>query len=539
MIVTYQDDQTGFGNRYGSNGLVPSFSGQIASIPNRTMGDVTITLEYFGDFDVGGTTEALTINIEGVTFGAYTGQQYNGAFGPASPSTVNLTIDQATWASIIADGVIDINYSVGDGFNNLSDAPGVEEFVKLTFTWDRGFVNSAPVVSAPLVDQSTDQDAAFSYTLAPNAFTDANGDTLTYAATLADGSPLPAWLSFDAATRTFSGTPGNADVGTISVKVTASDGAASAADVFDIAIGNVNDAPTAIALSAATVAENSATGTIIGQVSGIDPDAGDVLGFSLSRNPGNAFAIVDGNLVVAKGAHLDFETKATYAIVIRATDLAGESFDHAFTVNLTDVLENPSGASGNDRLTGDAGNNRIRGYGGDDSLQGKQGDDVLFGDQGNDHLRGGRGDDRLLGGNGNDLLRGGYGSDELYGGQGNNRLRGGLDADTLTGGAGADLFVFRSVGDSLPATADTITDFSRAQGDKIMLRFIDADTTAAGHQHFSFIGKAAFSNAAGELRFERSGADTLISGDIDGDGVADFAILAAGHINFRADDFVL
>ena len=35
---------------------------------------------------------------------------------------------------------------------------------------------------------------------------------------------LGAWLSFDAATRTFSGTPGNADVGVVSVRVKAADG---------------------------------------------------------------------------------------------------------------------------------------------------------------------------------------------------------------------------------------------------------------------------------------------------------------------------
>ncbi len=41
---------------------------------------------------------------------------------------------------------------------------------------------------------------------ASNTFSDVDvGDTLTYSATLADGTPLPSWLSFDAATQTFSG----------------------------------------------------------------------------------------------------------------------------------------------------------------------------------------------------------------------------------------------------------------------------------------------------------------------------------------------
>ena len=61
--------------------------------------------------------------------------------------------------------------------------------------------------------------------------------SLTYTAAKSDGADLPAWLSFTAATRTFAGTPGTADVGTVSVKVTASDGTALVSDTFDIVVG--------------------------------------------------------------------------------------------------------------------------------------------------------------------------------------------------------------------------------------------------------------------------------------------------------------
>ena len=43
-------------------------------------------------------------------------------------------------------------------------------------------------------------------------FSDADGDTLTYTATKADGTALPSWLTYSASTRTFSGTPQAADV---------------------------------------------------------------------------------------------------------------------------------------------------------------------------------------------------------------------------------------------------------------------------------------------------------------------------------------
>jgi hypothetical protein len=62
----------------------------------------------------------------------------------------------------------------------------------------------------------------FSFTLPLETFFDDDGNnTLTYSATLSDGSPLPAWLVFDSASQTFSGTP--AAVTSITVKVTASD----------------------------------------------------------------------------------------------------------------------------------------------------------------------------------------------------------------------------------------------------------------------------------------------------------------------------
>jgi 3-phytase/alkaline phosphatase D len=65
---------------------------------------------------------------------------------------------------------------------------------------------------------------------------------------------------------------------------------------------------------------------------------------------------------------------------------------------------------------------------------------------------------------GNDSLTGTAANDRLLGGDGDDILRGGLGKDTLTGGAGADTFVL-SVGQG----ADTITDFSFSQGDRIGL----------------------------------------------------------------------
>jgi hypothetical protein len=97
--------------------------------------------------------------------------------------------------------------------------------------------NRAPTVANAIPDQNATADLAFNFQFAANTFADADNELLTYAATLVGGGALPAWLSFDANTRTFSGTPTAGDVGTIQVRVSASDGqGGSVDDAFDLAV---------------------------------------------------------------------------------------------------------------------------------------------------------------------------------------------------------------------------------------------------------------------------------------------------------------
>ena len=138
-----------------------------------------------------------------------------------------------------------------------------------------------------------------------------------------------------------------------------------------------------------------------------------------------------------------------------------------------------------------------------------------------------------------DILVGASGSETLNGGGGNDIIAGGGARDVLTGGLGADVFTFNAVSDSTAAAAgrDTIMDFSQAQGDRINLRPIDANTGLAGDQAFSFLGLGPTAGA-GTLGFTQSGGNTLIQADVDGGG-ADFAILLAGVHTLVAGDFLL
>jgi Ca2+-binding RTX toxin-like protein len=97
-----------------------------------------------------------------------------------------------------------------------------------------------------------------------------------------------------------------------------------------------------------------------------------------------------------------------------------------------------------------------------DILQGFAGVDSIDGGAGLDFVQGNAGNDSLIGGDGNDVVRGGRDDDVLSGGAGNDFISGDRGSDTVSGGAGADIFhTFTGAG------TDRVTDFSRADGDRV------------------------------------------------------------------------
>lgn len=198
------------------------------------------------------------------------------------------------------------------------------------------------------------------------------------------------------------------------------------------------------------------------------------------------------------------------------TEFAGEGTDHVFTTlssyTLSAHVENLT-FTGAGALSGTGNNlaNIIVAMGADDLLDGGGGADELRGNAGDDVLTAGAGDDLLLGGTGVDLL---------------------------TGGSEGDMFRFAPGDTGTGAAADRITDFAFVV-DQLDLSAFDADGGTAGDQAFTFIGTAAFSGAAGELRYAFDGTDTWLQGDTTGDGVADFEIVFTGDVLIMASDIYL
>jgi Ca2+-binding RTX toxin-like protein len=174
------------------------------------------------------------------------------------------------------------------------------------------------------------------------------------------------------------------------------------------------------------------------------------------------------------------------------------------------VIERATGGEGNDVLNGNSSANILTGRGGADLLWGLAGNDTL------------------VGGNGNDVLVGGGGHDVLY------------------GGLGADKFVFTSVLDSASgvSTRDIVRDFVHG-ADRIDLSAIDAKSGVAGNQAFAFTGAHAFGHVSGQLHYlwenhvGTSLDKTIVEGDVNGDGHADFQIELTGLKSLLAGDFIL
>jgi Ca2+-binding RTX toxin-like protein len=132
----------------------------------------------------------------------------------------------------------------------------------------------------------------------------------------------------------------------------------------------------------------------------------------------------------------------------------------------------------------------------------------------------------------------GAGNDSVQGGDGADTLNGGLGADTLIGGGGADRFVYGAIGDSPLAAPDRLG-FVKSDGDRIDLSAIDADLGVDGNQAFTaFLGAGAFTGAAGQLRAYASGGNTVLEGDVDGDGGADVRIVLIGPVALAFSDII-
>jgi hypothetical protein len=244
---------------------------------------------------------------------------------------------------------IDVKVTATD---NATSPLSVSDTFKITVSTATG----APRVATLFGDQAATEEQTFTYTVPSGSFTDTdntNGTTdtsaaLSYIAKLSNGNDLPDWLQFSVAngTLSFSGTPGNGDVGTLSVKVTATDvGSQKISDTFDIVVANVNDAPTLVTPATATFTDTAATDTLTslntgatnrtGTLVGSDDDSGDTLSYSIDGVTENS------GTYIKSGTHATLQViKATGAYTLTpnadAINSLGYHASETFTVTVSD-----------------------------------------------------------------------------------------------------------------------------------------------------------------------------------------------------------
>ncbi|MBD2463503.1 Ig-like domain-containing protein [Oscillatoria sp. FACHB-1407] len=387
----------------------------------------TVT-DSFDVASVDGTTQTITITVNGANDPATIGGNTTGTVTEDGTLTANGTLSitdvDTGEASFVAQSSVASTYgsfsvdtagawtytadntklqafkagqTVTDSFD-VASVDGITQTVTVTAVG----VNDTPTVAGAIAPQVARVRELFTVTLPANTFADQDaGDTLTLSATLGDGSPLPAWLTFNANTHRFSGTPDLADAGNLSLKITATDSqGASTSNIFTLTVEQLVGElgiPTPSVFFNAQQASTTYQGT-----SGADTIFGTWRNDVLKGGDGN--------------------------------DLLKSGFAKAMF--------------GQDWLYGEDGNDTLFGGKGNDLLDGGKGNDRLHGGSGRDLLKGGTDSDRLIGGKGNDILVGGSGNDTLTGNQGRDtfvleNLADGVD--TITDFRSGDLIDLRSL----------------------------------------------------------------------------------------------
>ncbi len=399
-----------------------------------------------------------------------------------------LTFDESTGTF---NGVAD-NSDVGDYTVNVTatdnDGASISEIFKIIVN----NTNDAPILQNPISDQSVDQDQPFSFTVPAETFSDddlIHGDQLTFSASLSGDMVLPAWLTFDEATQSFSGTPADTDVGTYSVTVTATDNnAASISDTFSFTVNSTGASEPINGTNSSNVIDGTPGDDVIDGLGGHDTI--------------NGFA---GNDVIIGGQGQDnlYGGEGDDTFIVEGTDnyfdrfnggvgvdtvLGGDGDDTIRVNHFTgdDTVEHIDGGLGTNVLAGTNSSNTIDvsnttltnisaidGEGGHDTITGNSDNNVIIGGQGQDNLYGGEGDDTfIVEGTDNyfDRFNGGAGVDTVLGGDGDDTIRvnhftGDDTVEHIDGGLGTNVLAGTNSSNTIDVSNTTLTNISAIDGE--------------------------------------------------------------------------
>ncbi|WP_199311498.1 FG-GAP-like repeat-containing protein [Anabaena subtropica] len=370
--------------------LLGQGNGNFGTATNFTVGSVPVSVTV-RDFNGDDRLDLAVANFSSNNVSVLLGQG-NGSFDPATNFTVGVGPTLVTVGDFNGDDRLDLAVA-NQSSNNVSILLNTTNFP------------FPPTVANPITNQTVTTGTAFNFQIPSNTFTDADpGDTLTYTATLSNGDPLPSWLSFNADTGTFTGTPTKNNIANLSIKITATDTTdLSVETTFNLSVGLPDN------IINGTLGNNTLIATAARDVFNGAGGSDNIITSFANLQQNDSFNGGDGTdtIIIHGGTNTDTITFDLTNVSNQLASISGTTITNVETFDLRNF-------AGTTTFTGGSGNDRVYGGAGNDTLTGGAGDDYLDGGDGNDILNGGDGNDVLIGGGGTNTMTGGAGNDRYY-----------------------------------------------------------------------------------------------------------------------------
>ena len=209
--------------------------------------------------------------------------------------------------------------------------------------WDR-VVLVSPGAVEPTMQAAADENQNILYT--PMANTSNTPNTYSLKGGLSDDEKL---LNIDRITGVVTLASGNLnfeDKAQYEFTVVAHDGTTTLPELaVVIVVTDVNEAPTDIALDNSTINENTDTtsAVTIGTLTATDADANETATFTLVAavvdTDNTKFTITGDTLQINAGVTIDYEAQSSYSVLVRVTDVDGNTYDEALTIGVNNLDE--------------------------------------------------------------------------------------------------------------------------------------------------------------------------------------------------------